>query len=248
MSNAVALIELFSSLQGEGELAGYRQIFIRFPGCNLDCSFCDTPLEAAATCRVETQPGSGRFQEIQQPVSLETVKGIITRWCTQLPQAHHSISITGGEPLLHADLLANWLPELNIMLPISLETNGTLPDALPGLIEHLDYISMDIKLPGSAGTPELWQEHRRFLEIAQERNVSVKMIVAEQTTEQELLKACKLVAEVDDEILCILQPITGTDGRVAVSAERLLQLQAIAAKKLCDVRVMPQMHRFLGVA
>lgn len=248
MNSSAPLVEIFSSLQGEGVLAGYRQIFIRFPGCNLDCAFCDTDFEAQAACRVETTPGSGQFQELAQPVSLETLLGIITRWCKQLPNAHHSISITGGEPMLHADLLAHWLPELNILLPIHLETNGTLPEALPRLIEHLDVISMDIKLPSSAATPELWQEHKRFLEIALERDVSVKVIVAEPTTEQELLKACKLVAEVDDEIPFIIQPVTGRDGRVAVPPERLMRFQAVAAKKLCDVRVLPQMHRFLEVA
>jgi 7-carboxy-7-deazaguanine synthase len=247
-ANSVSLIEMFSSIQGEGELAGYRQIFIRFPGCNLDCAFCDTEIEAPLACRVETAPGSGFFEDISQPVHLDTVIEIVKKWCKQLPLAHHSISITGGEPMLHADLLARWLPELNILLPIHLETNGTLPESLPKLIEHIDFISMDIKLPTSAATPEMWDEHRRFLEIALERDVSVKVIVGALTTEQELLQACKLVADVDDEIALIIQPVTGRDGKVAVPAECLMRFQAVAAKKLCDVRVLPQMHRFLEVA
>lgn len=246
-NTAASLVEIFSSLQGEGMLAGYRQVFIRFPGCNLDCSYCDTPLEAPAVCRLETAPGSNRFEDLVQPVTLETMLGILSRWCKQLPDAHHSISITGGEPMLHADLLANWLPELNILLPIHLETNGSLPEKLPRLIEHLDFISMDIKLPGSAATPVLWQEHKRFLEIAHERDVSVKVIVGERTTDQELQQACKLVAEVDDELSLFIQPVTGHDGKITVTAERLLQLQAVAARLLYDVRVVPQMHRFLGV-
>lgn len=248
MNSATPLIELFSSLQGEGVLAGYRQIFIRFPGCNLDCAFCDTKIEAPVSCQVETEPGSGQFREIAQPVSLETVLAVVHSWCKQLPHAHHSISITGGEPMLHADLLAHWLPELNILLPIHLETNGSLPDSLPKLIEHLDFISMDIKLPTSAATPVLWKEHRRFLELARERDVSVKVIVGELTTEKELLEACKLIAEIDDEISLIIQPVTGRNGKIAVPAERLMLFQAKAAQKLCDVRVLPQMHRFLEVA
>lgn len=248
MNDATPLIEIFSSIQGEGELSGYRQIFIRFPGCNLDCAFCDTQIDAPLVCRVEVTPGTGRFEDIPQPVSLETVLGIVNRWCKQFPHAHHSISITGGEPMLHADLLARWLPELNILLPIHLETNGTLPESLPKLIEHLDFISMDIKLPTSAATPVFWKEHQRFLEIALERNLSVKVIVGELTTEQELLQACKLVAAVDDEIPFIIQPVTGRDGRVAVPAERLMRFQALVAKKLSDVRILAQMHRFLEVA
>ena len=247
MNSSTPIIELFSSLQGEGSLAGYRQIFVRLPDCNLACSYCDTALVASSVCRVESAPGSGQFQEIPQPVSLKKLLDIVHRWCKELPDAHHSISITGGEPMMHADLLAQWLPELNILLPIHLETNGTLPDHLPRLIEHLDMISMDIKLPSSAATPPLWDEHRRFLEIARERDVTVKVVVGALTTEQDLLAACKLVASVDDEIALVIQPVTGRDGRVAVPPLRLLEMQALASRHLVDVRVLPQLHRFLEV-
>ncbi|MDX9694125.1 MAG: 7-carboxy-7-deazaguanine synthase QueE, partial [Methanothermobacter sp.] len=37
------IMEVFSSIQGEGLLVGCRQIFIRFAGCNLNCKYCDTP-------------------------------------------------------------------------------------------------------------------------------------------------------------------------------------------------------------
>ena len=106
---------------------------------------------------------------------------------------------------------------------------------------------MDIKLPTSSSTPELWDEHRRFLEAARERDVSVKVIVGEQTAEQELVAACKLVAAIDDEISFIIQPVTDRNGRVAVPAQRLLRYQAVASRHLLDVRVLPQMHRFLEV-
>ena len=37
------LLEVFSSLQGEGTHLGERQIFVRFGGCNLCCDYCDEP-------------------------------------------------------------------------------------------------------------------------------------------------------------------------------------------------------------
>lgn len=247
MNSASPLIEIFSSLQGEGLLAGYRQLFIRLPGCNLDCSYCDTILQAPQNCRVEAAPGSGLFEEVANPVAWKTLEGIVHRWCKQLPGAHHSIAITGGEPLLHAELLASWLPELNILLPIHLETNGTLPDNLSRLITHLDFICMDIKLPSVAGTQPCWDLHSRFLEIAHERDVSVKIVVNEAVAEQELRQACKLVAEVDEEIPLVIQPVTAKNGAVDVSPARLMALQALAARLLDDVRVLPQMHRMMGV-
>ena len=244
---AGSLIEVFSSLQGEGLLLGYRQIFVRFPGCNLACSYCDTPLAEPEQCRVEAEPGSGQFSLIPQPVPFSTLYDLADGWCADLPDAHHSFSITGGEPLLHAELLIAWLPRLREILPIYLETNGTLPDALPKLMPYLDYICMDIKLPSVADTADLWERHRCFLELARETEVSVKIIVGPHTTDQELLIACDLVSDVDPEIPLVLQPQTGRDGAVAVDAVRLLHWQSLAARLLADVRVIPQTHRFMGV-
>lgn len=245
--SATGLIEVFSSLQGEGLLLGCRQIFVRFPGCNLTCAYCDTPLKMPEQCRVETEPGSGQFRLIPQPVPLSTLSDLAGHWCDELPDAHHSFSITGGEPLLHAGLLADWLPALRKILPIHLETNGTLPDALPPLMSLLDYICMDIKLPSVAGTAGLWEQHRRFLELARESDLSVKIIVGPNTTDQELLMACDLVSEAGPEIPLVLQPQTGPDGVVAVAPIRLLHWQSLAARLLADVRVIPQTHRFMGV-
>jgi 7-carboxy-7-deazaguanine synthase len=247
MQSSTELIELFSSLQGEGQLAGYRQIFVRFPGCNLECAFCDTRIEVPDCCSIEEQPGSGRFIDLAQPVTCQKLFEIAKSWCDQLPNAHHSFSITGGEPLLHAEILARWLPELRRILPVHLETNGTLPDQLEQLITNLDYISMDIKLPTAAATPEMWAIHRRFIEVAKASKLSVKVIIGELTTRQDMLTACGLVAEAGRQIPFVIQPVTGRDGKVAVSSQRLLQWQAQAAEILGDVRVIPQMHRFMDV-
>ena len=64
------IVELFSSLQGEGLLVGERQVFVRFAGCNLECAYCDTPAARSAppTCRVEATPGAQDWQEL--PLSL----------------------------------------------------------------------------------------------------------------------------------------------------------------------------------
>ena len=240
--------EIFSSIQGEGYLAGRRQIFVRTVGCNLECRYCDTEYTDTEPCRVEMKPGSAAFLHLPQPLSLQAVLHILTDWISALPDAHHSVSLTGGEPLLCADLLVNWLPELRRLIPIHLETNGTLPQALEQVIEHVDYISMDMKLPSSAGCREyLWDRHRLFLQTARLRNVSVKVVISEDTPPDEIRQVCDIIASVNSTIPLFLQPLSLSCGGIGISGAHILSLQEVAAHVLTDVRVIPQMHKLLRV-
>ncbi|MEI6704658.1 MAG: radical SAM protein, partial [Deltaproteobacteria bacterium] len=175
------------------------------------------------------------------------VSSLIEEWHVQLPGAHHSVSITGGEPLLHADALVEWFPEIRKLLPIHLETNGTMPDALRNVKQHLDYISMDLKLPSTAGcTEHLWDVHALFLREAHGYNVSVKVVIGESTSADEIMRVCTVIASVDKAIPLFLQPVTLPGGAVGITAARILHLHALASFRLPDVRVIPQMHLLLG--
>jgi len=247
MSNQAYLGEIFSSIQGEGYLAGRRQIFIRMTDCNLECRYCDTDYQKSDHCRVETRPGSGVFSSLPQPISLDTISTIVSEWNSLLPGAHHSISFTGGEPLLSSDVLMSWLPALRRMLPIHLETNGTMHLALETLLPHLDYISMDIKLPSTSGcTEHLWDLHKSFLAAARGKNISVKIVVGEDTPQEEIRGVCDIITDVDRATPLFLQPVTQPSGEVHISAACLFRLQETASSLLPDVRVIPQMHRMLG--
>src|SRR5512133_397187 len=247
MSNPLYISEIFSSIQGEGLLAGRRQVFIRLSECNLDCSYCDTDHAKEDTSRIETSPGSGEFSRIPQPLALQYVQGVVKQWCERLPGAHHSISITGGEPLLSADSLAELLPLLRPLLPIHLETNGTMHIALEQVIPHLDYVSMDMKLPSTSGcTEHLWGLHRDFLRMAGGHNASVKIVIGNDSTLDEIRQACDIIADVDSTTPLFLQPLSIADGGIGISVGHLLRLQETASARLPDIRVIPQMHRMLG--
>lgn len=126
--------ERFFSVNGEGLRSGELCQFIRFAGCNLQCTYCDTAWSQSPDCAAECI-------EISQLAADALSKGII------------NITLTGGEPLLQ-----DRLPELIRLLVaqgnlVEVETNGSLP--LDGLLtlrgtsdKRLSF-TLDYKLPDS---------------------------------------------------------------------------------------------------
>ncbi len=240
------LIEIFSSMQGEGVLIGCRQIFVRFADCNLSCDYCDTPFHAGPFYQIESEPGSGQFNSLNNPVSLDEITRLISHWQHISNFVHHSVALTGGEPLLHAEVLKQWLPEVISILPIFLETNGTLPAELEKIMPMVDWVSMDIKGSAVTGVPTPWADHADFLSIAKERLCHVKLVIDKSTTEDELLEAARLVNRYAPKVPFVLQPRT-INSVPALSGEDLLRLQIVAAAEHRDVRIIPQIHPWLGV-
>ena len=252
MSNAAAadMVEIFSSIQGEGLLVGLRQLFFRFHGCNLACAYCDTAAAKNSVspefCTIEKNPGRRDFIKAKNPIQLKQLMTVIDGWQRGWPGTHHSISLTGGEPLLHVDTLKEWLPELRSQLPLYLETSGVMHSALDEIIDFLDLIGMDIKLPSSSGHAELWEDHRSFLRIASRKNVFVKVVIDENTKEWEIAKTCEIISSVSRDIPLILQPRTRPDGKIGIKPLQTLEFQEIAGAILKETRIIPQTHIFSG--
>jgi 7-carboxy-7-deazaguanine synthase len=245
--SSASLIEIFSSIQGEGLLIGARQVFLRFQSCNLDCIYCDTGRNVISEfCTIEASPGRRDFVQVSNPIDIERVIKLLEKWQQGWPGIHHSISLTGGEPLLNHEILRTWLPALQKQLPIYLETNGTLHAILASLIGYFDHISMDIKLPSTSGHPELWELHREFLKIAVQKDVFVKIVIGEQTEDWEIIRACKLISSINTGIPLILQPVTLEKGEIGISPVKTLEFHELATGYLREVRIIPQTHKFLG--
>lgn len=237
--------EIFSSIQGEGIYVGVRQIFLRFIGCNLACAYCDTAESLTGhedMLRVEMEPGTGRFTFFPNPLSAEDLLHIVKKLH---PAIHHSLSLTGGEPLLQEKFLREFLPRFQGLCPVFLETNGTLPDALKGVLPYVDIISMDLKQPSATGR-KLWPEHEAFLRMAREKDVYVKTVLTGETTWEELDRVREIIEKVDRNIPLVLQPVTPVGGVKPIPGEKLIGVQDYCSAALKNVRVIPQTHKIIN--
>jgi organic radical activating enzyme len=245
------VVEVFSSVQGEGPWVGVRQIFVRLLGCNLDCAYCDAPETKVRQplCRIEDDPASGRFRTRPNPVSREDLLEEVQSFGPA--SGFHSVAITGGEPLLQHRFLKRFLPELHTLgHSVYLETSGELWKALEQISQWVDYCAMDIKLPSSSGERALWTEHRDFLTVCRGADIQTfaKAVVGANTPDDEIEAAAEVIAEVWPETLLVLQPVTPFGAVTqAPSAAQLLRQQMVARRILPNVRVIAQMHKVLGV-
>ena len=114
----------------------------------------------------------------------------------QLP--HHSVSLTGGEPLFQSRRAARLSAGLATRgWPVMLETNGTLPAALASMAKDLAYVSMDVKLPSVDGERVDPERQRQFLDAALSAGLTtwVKIVVGSTTDGSELDRAVEMVAD-----------------------------------------------------
>jgi organic radical activating enzyme len=252
------LVEIFSSVQGEGPDVGAATLFVRFGGCDLRCRWCDSPhtWQPAAECRIETARGSGQWRTLPNPLSI----GAIVAGAKGLEaEAHRFVSLTGGEPLLQPEAVAAVARALGGLGPaVCLETHGLARAALDGVVEAIDVVSMDWKLASDvrrAGDPprgavaDFHDAHEAFLEVAKRApRVVVKLVITPQSRDEEIDQAVTRVARVHPGASLVLQPVTPFGAvKERPEARRMLALVARASRRLADVRVIPQTHPIYGV-
>lgn len=224
--------EIFSSIQGEGIFLGARQIFVRFRKCNMACVYCD---------------------EIKNPVSKEytpiELMGEV-KFLELSKGPHHSVSLTGGEPLLYAEFLKPFLKLLKKeALKAYLETNGTLPDELRKVVDLVDIVAMDFKPPSSTLDKAFWNEHLRFLKIATRAKVFVKVVVTPKTLKRDIERSVEIIKKVRGDIPLILQPASPVKPSDRdVSKDAMLRFMEVGfRRKIDNIRVIPQIHKMLNM-
>ena len=117
--------EIFKSIEGEGIRMGQAAVFVRLHGCNLRCSYCDS--------MYAVEGSDFWFMNVGEILAaVETYRAESGVKC---------VTLTGGEPLIHADV-ENLLTALSEAgFEVNVETNGTVPCKwrLPGLFYTMDW-------------------------------------------------------------------------------------------------------------
>lgn len=185
--------EIYRSRQGEGKLTGTDSVFIRTSGCNLRCSFCDTPF-------------ASWDPEGQQMSVAEIVARISDSGWSEVSH----VVITGGEPMIVKEL-DQFTAELSRQgKHITIETAGTVARRV-----NCDLMSISPKLSNS--TPEIeragaWRDrHERdrinlsaLLSLIRDYHYQLKFVVANPEDLDELLKLVEAIGVVDRQNVMLM--------------------------------------------
>ncbi len=236
------ICEVFSSIEGEGLNAGIPAVFIRFAGCNLECSYCDTQYARTAGETAVIHLGSTQTEQ-SNPVALDRIAGIVREHFGSVG----TVVLTGGEPLLQASAVAGLARILRMSgFRLHLETNGTLPAALEEVRDLIDFVSMDLKMPSTQGGRWFGEQHCEFLKRLEGIDAAVKIILTDEVSMPEFTAGLDLVARVNRHIPILLQPAY-LEGSPALSGASLIRFQRVAAERLSDVRISAQLHKVLNL-
>lgn len=218
--------EFFASIQGEGPYVGYKQLFIRFCRCNLNCNYCDTEF------LVSTGAKEYSAQELFDAISALDLTGI------------HSISLTGGEPLLETEFLKEFLPLARRLGKIYLETNATLPAPFEEIKDLVDIVSADIKLESATGIKDLARRHDEFFAACEDKDTYVKVVFDPNITDEEIAETAALARKHGLEL--VLSPMM-IGHKMSVTPEFLTTVHNKYLKHYDRTRVIPQVHKFLNL-
>ncbi len=211
------MVEIYETIEGEGQMAGFPTVFVRLFGCQLRCTWCDTPYSYAPA-------------EPEEIVSIQDVLNRLESYSSR------RLCLTGGEPLIHGDRVVELLRALAAnpkWLDIHVETNGAVDvssfiNAVPE--KHIRYV-MDYKLPGSGEYDKMNDD---FLHALREQD-ELKFVIADET---DYLVACSLIRKVSIKAQVLFSPVFESMPAKSL-AERIL------ADKLDHVKLNIQMHKLI---
>lgn len=177
--------ECFTSINGEAQAAGETAHFIRFCGCNLNCSYCDTRWANAPDVK---------------PMLLTAdalAKGAVS-------SGAQNVTLTGGEPLLQEEI-GGLIELLGVMgFRVEIETNGSIPIGEFAALQHRPCFTLDYKLPGSGMESAMDTGNYQYLQMQD----TVKFVSG---SIEDLDRAREIITEYDLTAKCkvYLSPVFG---------------------------------------
>lgn len=219
MAITYPVVEKFVSINGEGLYQGYPALFIRFAGCNLACSYCDTLYANNPDCASE------RLEASQ-------LKDYV------IDSGVYHVTLTGGEPLLQPNM-EHLLESICSIegCTVEIETNGSVAIAALAAYRkshNVPFIfTLDYKLPGS-----LMEQHNRLDNYAHlTKGDAVKFVIGDL---EDFNRACSIVNDHDLTGLTnvIFSPVYGK-----VSSDKLVEW--LLEKGMMQVKVQLQIHKYI---
>ena len=200
--------EIFHSIQGESTYAGRPCVFVRLTACDLRCRWCDTPYA---------------FHEGRKMSVDEVVSDVEARGCA-------TVEVTGGEPLLQADVYPLMERLLGTGKTVLVETGGhrSIAKVPPGVIRIVD-----IKCPGSGEAEKNDWSNLTVLT----RQDEVKFVIADRG-DYEYAKEVVMREQLPSRVNAVhFSPVHG-------ELEPRLLSEWVIADRL-DVRVQLQVHKYI---
>ena len=208
--------EHFASINGESARAGEPAYFVRFTGCNLQCSYCDTAWANSP---------DASFTPMTAEEILQAIRNSGLR----------DVTLTGGEPLLQEgmkELLSVLLEEED--LRIEIETNGSV-DLQPftDLNGKRPVFTLDYKLPGSGMENFMNTANYRLLQ----KEDAVKFVVSDQA---DLERAAEIIGEyaLNERCQVFLSPVFGK-----IDPETIVQF--MLSRRMNGTRLNLQLHKII---
>ena len=185
--------EIFESIQGEGNNAGKPAVFLRTAECNLKCVWCDTKYTWDwKNYDYSKEVNEMSIQEVRQSLEQFRIRHLV---------------ITGGEPLMQQDDLAELLTFLKPEFNVEVETNGTiLPNnALSVLV---DQCNVSPKTKNSGNPLEMCEDNECYTFFSKKKNCYFKYVVE---SEDDLIEINQFISKYSlkkDRVLLMTQAIT----------------------------------------
>ena len=233
----VRIFEIFTSIEGEGIFYGTKTLFVRLAGCPFTCFYCDTK---------ESLPlDSGKEFSIEDA---------ITEIGSQIQSNTFKVNFTGGDPLLQHQAVA--LLAKNIQdrkIPTYLESSCFDVDRFNHVLPFIDYIKIEFKTRESEFVDiqhyeKLISESLKCLEssINLQKITYIKIVVSSKTKITDFNNLVENIFKIrNSEKISgfIIQP---TYGISEPSLEQLMEMYDCVFPKFRDVKIVPQLHKFIG--